>query len=168
MNAETCLYHVRETRAYNITRAQERIRAGESTRDERLLIAVMDRILEASNAAFPEPVPATNQAGEVEPVGALLICDQTGGRMWTCWPVPHMKKQHADSVYGDTGGYRIVPLYAALATQPATSQVTLDAYDAGLLGDGGGGDVDWWQDYIRSELQRAHEFYCDQVSGDAR
>ncbi|MEN5317731.1 hypothetical protein ABE509_09280 [[Pseudomonas] hibiscicola] len=35
----------------------------------------------------------------------------------------------------------------------------LDHYDAGLLGDGGGGDVNWWQDYIRAELDRAHEFY---------
>lgn len=35
-------------------------------------------------------------------------------------------------------------------------------YDAGLLGDGGGGDVGWWQDYIRAELERAHEFYSDQ------
>ncbi|MEW2849773.1 hypothetical protein [Stenotrophomonas maltophilia] len=39
----------------------------------------------------------------------------------------------------------------------------LDRYDAGLLGDGGGGDVNWWQDYIRAELDRAHEFYQDQA-----
>ena len=39
-----------------------------------------------------------------------------------------------------------------------------DCYDAGLLGDGGGGDVDWWQDYIRAELGRAHEFYADQFT----
>lgn len=32
-------------------------------------------------------------------------------------------------------------------------------YDAGLLGDGGGGDVDWWHDYIRVELARADEYY---------
>jgi hypothetical protein len=40
----------------------------------------------------------------------------------------------------------------------------LQAYDAGLLGDGGGGNVSWWQDYIRAELDRAHEFYADQLS----
>lgn len=39
----------------------------------------------------------------------------------------------------------------------------LDRYDAGLLGNGGGGDVNWWQDYIRAELDRAHEFYQDQA-----
>jgi len=37
-----------------------------------------------------------------------------------------------------------------------------DCYDAGLLGDFGGGNVEWWQDYIRSELARAHEFYVSQ------
>lgn len=53
----------------------------------------------------------------------------------------------------------------AVEKAKARMGVVLDAYDAGLLGDGGGGDVDWWQDYIRAELQRAHEFYSDQVAG---
>ena len=37
-----------------------------------------------------------------------------------------------------------------------------DCYDAGLLGDFGGGNVEWWQDYIRAELARAHDFYASQ------
>ena len=41
----------------------------------------------------------------------------------------------------------------------------LDAYDAGLLNDYGGGDVEWWQNYIRDELERAHDFYQSQVDG---
>jgi hypothetical protein len=40
----------------------------------------------------------------------------------------------------------------------------LDAYDAGLLGDFGGGNVDWWQDYIRAELGRAHDHYNAQAA----
>ena len=40
----------------------------------------------------------------------------------------------------------------------------LDAYDAGLLGGHGKGDVDWWQDYIRAELERAHEHYENQAA----
>lgn len=32
-------------------------------------------------------------------------------------------------------------------------------YDAGLLNAYGGGDIDWWWDYLRAELDRAHEFY---------
>lgn len=35
----------------------------------------------------------------------------------------------------------------------------MDRYDAGLLNDWGGGNVDWWWDYIRSELDAAHQFY---------
>lgn len=29
-------------------------------------------------------------------------------------------------------------------------------YDAGLLNDFGAGDVSWWQDYIRAEIERAN------------
>lgn len=45
------------------------------------------------------------------------------------------------------------------------AEPTLDlaAYDAGLLSDYGGGNVEWWQDYLRSELATAHEFYQLQV-----
>lgn len=53
---------------------------------------------------------------------------------------------------------------AIAALHPQPQAVELDRYDAGLLGDGGGGDVEWWQDYLRSELERAHEFYQDQLA----
>lgn len=36
-------------------------------------------------------------------------------------------------------------------------------YDAGLLNDFGGGDVGWWQDYLRAEIGRANEFWRSQV-----
>ncbi len=38
----------------------------------------------------------------------------------------------------------------------------MDTYDAGFLNDYGGGDVGWWQDYLRAELGRAEEFYRNQ------
>jgi hypothetical protein len=38
-----------------------------------------------------------------------------------------------------------------------------DAYDSGQLSSYGGGNVDWWQDYIRAELGRAHDFYAEQI-----
>lgn len=58
-------------------------------------------------------------------------------------------------------------LDALAATHPAPAadtgqELEPDAYDAGLLNDFGGGDVSWWQDYIRDELARAHEFYASQ------
>ncbi len=40
---------------------------------------------------------------------------------------------------------------------------SLDCYDAGYLNDRGGGDVNWWQDYMRAELGRAHDFYESQL-----
>ena len=46
----------------------------------------------------------------------------------------------------------------------AGGEVVLDAYDAGLLSDHGGGNVDWWWDYIRAELERAHDHYQSQVA----
>jgi len=51
-------------------------------------------------------------------------------------------------------------------THPAPSvpaDVVLDCYDAGILNDFGGGNVEWWQDYIRAELGRAHDFYQSQI-----
>lgn len=41
-----------------------------------------------------------------------------------------------------------------------------DEYDSGLLSDFGGGNVEWWQDYIRSEVGAANEFHMDQDKGD--
>lgn len=53
---------------------------------------------------------------------------------------------------------------AALRAQLGQGEaVELDAYDAGYLNDYGGGKVGWWQDYIRSELGRAHDFYQSQL-----
>ena len=51
-------------------------------------------------------------------------------------------------------------------THPAQSvpdDVVLDRYDAGILNDFGGGNVEWWQDYIRAELGHAHDFYQSQI-----
>lgn len=43
------------------------------------------------------------------------------------------------------------------------ADVMLDRYDAGILNDFGGGNVEWWQDYIRAELGHAHDFYQSQI-----
>lgn len=37
-------------------------------------------------------------------------------------------------------------------------------YDAGLLNDFGGGNVEWWQDYLRAEIGRANEFWRDAIA----
>ena len=52
----------------------------------------------------------------------------------------------------------------AAAPQPEpVQQFELTEYDAGLLNDFGGGNVEWWQDYIRAELGRAYEHYQSQI-----
>jgi hypothetical protein len=40
-------------------------------------------------------------------------------------------------------------------------------YDAGLLNDFGGGDVGWWQDYIRAEIGRANEYWREIYNTEA-
>jgi hypothetical protein len=54
-----------------------------------------------------------------------------------------------------------LPLYLH---PPKPAELELEEYDAGLLGYFGGGDVEWWQDYIRDLLGRAHDHYQSQVS----
>jgi hypothetical protein len=48
-------------------------------------------------------------------------------------------------------------------TKPAPVQ-DLAEYDAGLMNDYGGGNVQWWQDYIRYELGCAYEHYKEQLT----
>ena len=40
----------------------------------------------------------------------------------------------------------------------------MDEYDAGYLSDFGGGNVGWWQDYVRAEIGRANEFCAVQYA----
>jgi len=37
-------------------------------------------------------------------------------------------------------------------------------YDAGLININGGSDVDWWLDYIRSEIGRANDHWRDEMT----
>lgn len=42
----------------------------------------------------------------------------------------------------------------------------MNDYDAGLLNDWGGGNVDWWHDYLRYELGLANEYWAAQVQAN--
>lgn len=37
-------------------------------------------------------------------------------------------------------------------------------YDCGLINGYGGGDVSWWQDYLRAEIGRANDHWRDYVA----
>ena len=36
-------------------------------------------------------------------------------------------------------------------------------YDCGLINDYGGGDVEWWRDYVRAEINRCNEYWREQT-----
>jgi len=40
----------------------------------------------------------------------------------------------------------------------------LPDYDTGLLNDHGGGNVEWWQDYLRAEIDRANDHWREQAA----
>ena len=39
----------------------------------------------------------------------------------------------------------------------------MNEYDAGILNDWGGGNVDWWHDYLRYEIANANVHWAEQV-----
>lgn len=41
--------------------------------------------------------------------------------------------------------------------------MTMSDFDAGLLNDFGGGDVEWWHDYIRTLLGASEDYYNEQM-----
>lgn len=87
---------------------------------------------------------------------------------------PHYQSQTAT----DAGRRQILDHFEAMLTaapsalvpDPAAGEVVADFadYDAGLLNDFGGGNVDWWWDYLRAEIGRANEFWRTQVAAPAR
>lgn len=70
--------------------------------------------------------------------------------------------------YGPWTEWVIRRYVTRLAAQPGepvalAEPLVLDRYDAGLLGGMEGMSAEWWQDYIRAELERAHDFYQQQA-----
>ena len=48
-------------------------------------------------------------------------------------------------------------------TVPCISLLTDSDYDSGLLNDWGGGNVQWWQDYIREEIGRCNDYWRSRI-----
>lgn len=97
------------------------------------------------------------------------LCKRCGGEGITWTGIDEIPTAHCELCDG-TGfekGYvaKAELFMAPVSTAPETAaqgegqSVSLAAYDAGYLSNAGGGDVSWWQDYIRAELGRAHEHY---------
>lgn len=39
-------------------------------------------------------------------------------------------------------------------------------YDIGLISDYGGGNVEWWQDYLREEVARCNNYWVSQLQNE--
>jgi len=37
-------------------------------------------------------------------------------------------------------------------------------YDCGIINDYGGGNVEWWQDYMRAEIERCNDYWREQLN----
>lgn len=48
-------------------------------------------------------------------------------------------------------------------SKPKPEPLNLDHYDTGLFGGSSLCDVSWWHNYLRVELERAHDYYQSQV-----
>ena len=82
------------------------------------------------------------------------IRDQRVRRTHKRWHPPTIKlrthkKMTTEPQYSDT------PQKADCPSAPCSPS----DYDAGLLNDFGGGDIGWWQDYLRAEVGRANEYW---------
>lgn len=85
--------------------------------------------------------------------GEAAACQKCGRDPCNFWSCPWRDGACVSKVHPPAPS---APLGGAVA-------LDLDYYDAGLLNDYGGGNVQWWQDYIRNELGRAHAFYQSQI-----
>lgn len=101
----------------------------------------------------------------------LEPCPFCGGKVEIYDGAPHYASAVACpacdcTLYGTTTAEAIaawsrrapVTVSEAAGVQDAES---IPDYDAGLLNDFGGGNVDWWLDYIRSEIGRANDHWRD-------
>ncbi|WP_164171492.1 hypothetical protein [Stenotrophomonas maltophilia] len=134
---------------------------------EALIAAVRQPSKQQDSVALGEATEFCIEKGDRQPVGKSVWVEvrREGDRTFP----RAMTRDQADAFLRscNVGPLPTIhSLYAAPA-QAVGLGLQLDHYDTGLLGDGGGGDVGWWQDYIRTELDRAHEFYQDQADSQA-
>ena len=60
------------------------------------------------------------------------------------------------------GGHRRIVVYIEM---PDGAKIIgqIDDYDCGLINDYGGGNIQWWQDYIREEIGRCNDYWREQI-----
>ena len=110
----------------------------------------------AATAYFKAPV-AQSEPAQQEPVAYMV---KAHGMMQRLSRRADVADELACMYRKDDPNAEVLPLYTS---PPKRKPLELDEYDAGFLNDFGGGNVEWWWDYIRYELGRAHDFYQEQV-----
>lgn len=114
---------------------------------------------EAKGSA-PDDPPSVLPSDGVGELIERLLAKSAGVSEYGCQNCDEYLKEEAASTLSRLRGERDEALAAA-------KDAHVDCFDAGLLGDGGEGNVAWWHGYIRSLLDDAHEFYADQARGFA-
>jgi len=112
---------------------------------------------------------AARQPAQAVDLPYSLDADPAGIRARVCDVITGALMVGAQGHTPPPAGHWAEPFWKSARADAAAQAVELgqplqlNRYDTGLLGDGGSGDVAWWQDYVRAELDRAHDFYQDQA-----
>lgn len=102
-----------------------------------------------------------------EPVAAQVRYrrPEKGLPSWSVWQ-PSKVDETKPKYHFDEQGWEVEYRLLYTVPQPAHEHPAAAAfsdYDPGLINDHGGGNVGWWQDYIRSEIERANDFWRGQL-----
>lgn len=108
-----------------------------------------------------KPCPFCGSPAKMGMVGReyYVTCTKVG----TCFGRPHVRP--GDNGYENREDaaklWNTRPAQAGDAIREALVEAT--DYDAGLLNDFGGGNVEWWLDYLRAEINRANDHWRNQI-----
>lgn len=156
------------------------IKLGYSDMDEGWLIGWFANAIERSIQVRHPPTITQSGAGEMaefklakRPVAFRITAPAETGWSWLYFRDEQKAAETAAELGCEYEGLYVrdgTPLVEPTLTQSGAGEPVgeaLDAdfadYDAGLLNDFGGGNVDWWWDYLRAEIGRANDFWRSQV-----
>lgn len=164
------------------------VRIENATGSDHDLVPIADAILAALASRHQEPVNEPGEWPDVDEI-AQIIRTVDGGHMQGAGQlaeriVVHLNlraasipkvEPRASTVFQAIRGYLdaavahadvMAAIESVLEPSPSTSEGEAEYadYDAGLLSDFGGGDIGWWQDYVRTEVARANDFWREQIA----
>lgn len=107
------------------------------------------------------------KAEEYKPINPVVAAHEAaqGPLRTAIWEL--VEEMEANSPHMISSGEMVGTLKSILlekVEQKPLAHASFQDYDAGLLSDYGGGNVTWWMDYIRVELERCNEHWREQLS----